>query len=74
MEAGGGTKFNKLHHTVMPKMGRAVLWPSVLDSNPLKEDMRMYHEALPVEAGTKFAANGWIHLYDYLGPQSRGCN
>jgi hypothetical protein len=26
-------------------------------------DKRMDHQALPVEAGTKFAANGWIHMY-----------
>ena len=57
----------------MPKAGRAVLWPSVYDSDPLKDDQRTFHEALPVVAGTKFAANGWIHMYDYVAPQSRGC-
>lgn len=74
VEAGGGTKFHKLGHTIMPKVGRAVLWPSVYDSDPLKDDGRTFHEALPVEAGTKFAANGWFHLYDYVSPQSMGCN
>mmetsp|Transcript_13489 Transcript_13489/g.19441 ORF Transcript_13489/g.19441 Transcript_13489/m.19441 type:complete len:132 (+) Transcript_13489:876-1271(+) len=73
VEAGGGTRFTSLGHTVLPKKGRALLWPSVLDSNPSKQDGRTMHEAMQVEAGTKFAANGWIHLYDYISPQERGC-
>ena len=32
--AGGGTNFPDLDLTVMPKRGRILLWPSVLDSNP----------------------------------------
>jgi hypothetical protein len=67
VEAGGGTEFPKLGHTITPKVGRAVLWPSVYDSDPMELDPRTNHAALPVEAGTKFAANGWVHLYDYVG-------
>jgi prolyl 4-hydroxylase len=74
VETGGGTDFPLLGLTVIPKKGRAVLWPSVYDSNALLEDGRTEHQALPVEAGTKFAANGWIHLFDYVGAQDRGCN
>jgi prolyl 4-hydroxylase len=74
VEAGGGTHFDKLDITVTPKAGRALLWPSVFNSSPMDEDGRTTHEALPVEKGTKFAANAWIHQFDYLGPQSRGCN
>ncbi|KAL7578445.1 hypothetical protein ACA910_012835 [Epithemia clementina (nom. ined.)] len=74
VEKGGGTNFPNLDLTIEPKKGRALLWPSVLDSDPSAKDSRMNHQALPVEAGTKFAANGWIHLYDYLGPQARGCS
>jgi prolyl 4-hydroxylase len=74
VEAGGGTKFNQLGHVVLPKAGKALLWPSVIDSDPTQADPRTTHEAMPVGEGTKFAANGWIHLYDYLGPQARGCN
>ena len=62
VEAGGGTDFPQLGITVNPKKGRALLWPSVFDSEPMKSDNRMKHQALPVEAGTKFAANGWIHM------------
>jgi prolyl 4-hydroxylase len=61
VEAGGGTNFPNLDVTVMPKKGRALLWPSVLDSDPSSKDDRTAHQALPVEAGTKFAANGtWL--------------
>ena len=56
------------------KVGRALLWPSVLNSDPSSIDHRTRHEALPVEAGIKYAANGWWHLYDYVTPQSRGCS
>jgi len=74
VEAGGGTRFTDLDLTVMPKVGRVLIWPSVYDSDPMVQDPRMMHEAMAVEAGVKFGANGWIHMYDYLGPQSRGCN
>ena len=74
VEAGGGTRFPQLDITVMPKVGRALLWPSVFDHDPTYQDGRTTHEALPVEAGTKFAANGWIHQFDYVSPQDRGCN
>ena len=73
VEAGGGTGFPSLDLTVSPKAGRALLWPSILDSNPINQDGRTTHEALPVEIGAKFAANGWIHQYDYITPQSKGC-
>lgn len=74
VEDGGGTDFPKLGIEVKPKVGRALLWPSVLNSRPMEQDHRTTHAALPVKAGTKFAANGWIHMYDYLSPQARGCN
>ena len=74
VEAGGGTNFPQLDLTVMPKKGRALLWPSVLNASPTQKDGRMMHQALDVEEGTKFAANGWIHMYDYVTPQAKGCN
>mmetsp|Transcript_19033 Transcript_19033/g.39883 ORF Transcript_19033/g.39883 Transcript_19033/m.39883 type:complete len:542 (-) Transcript_19033:463-2088(-) len=74
VEAGGGTDFPDLGITVMPKKGRAVLWPSVYNAQPLYEDSRMMHQALPVVAGTKFGANVWVHMYDYLGPLAHGCD
>lgn len=66
VEAGGGTKFNDLGVVVTPKLGRAILWPSVLSADLLTGEPKTHHEALPVEAGIKFAANLWIHLYDFV--------
>jgi prolyl 4-hydroxylase len=74
VEAGGGTLFTHLGITVQPRLGKAILWPSVLDSDPFEIDSSTYHQAMPVEKGVKFAANGWIHSYDYLSAQARGCN
>ena len=73
VEKGGGTNFPRLKLTVQPKKGSAVLWPSVLDRDPTQQDPRTHHQALPVEDGTKFAANAWIHLFDYKSPNLWGC-
>lgn len=73
VEEGGGTRFPSLNHTVNPKKGRVLLWPSVMNSNPILPDRRMRHEALPVIKGRKFAANAWIHLYDNVTPTQNGC-
>lgn len=61
VEAGGETEFPRLNLTVTPKMGRAVLWPSVLDQNPLKLDWRTEHAAREVTQGIKYGANLWFH-------------
>jgi len=74
VEQGGGTRFTDLDLTVMPKRGRALLWPSVLNENPNEKDFRTNHQALPVEKGIKFGANGWYHQYDFKGPYSNGCS
>jgi prolyl 4-hydroxylase len=71
--AGGGTNFDDLDITVMPKRGRALLWPSTLDEAPDQKDERTTHQALPVEAGIKFGANAWYHLRDFRTPSSTGC-
>ena len=62
MQEGGGTDFPDLGITILPKKGRAVLWPSVYNAKPMNADTRMKHQALPVEEGTKFGANAWIHM------------
>lgn len=69
----GATNFTKLDIAVKPKLGRALLWPSVLDSNPKDEDPKTYHEAQDVVKGIKFAANAWIHLHDYMAASDIGC-
>ncbi|KAI2510593.1 ShK toxin domain [Fragilaria crotonensis] len=73
VEAGGGTDFPSLGLTVMPKKGRALIWPSVLDSDPNRKDFRTEHQALPVEKGIKYGANAWLHLRDYKTPDEKGC-
>jgi hypothetical protein len=62
VEEGGGTYFTKLDMEVKPKAGRAVLWPSVKNENPMARDGRTHHEARPVIKGKKFAANAWLHM------------
>ena len=73
VEEGGETSFPTLNITVKPKKGRALLWPSTLDEDPEQMDARTMHAALPVIKGKKFAANSWIHLYNYEEPNKWGC-
>ena len=69
---GGGTKFNDLGLVVAPKVGRAVLWPSVLADDLMTGETKTHHEALPPEKGIKFGANFWVHLYDFKSPSRAG--
>lgn len=73
VEAGGGTHFPKLDLTVLPKQSRILIWPSVLNTTPDDIDDRTFHEALPVEAGIKYSANGWIHARDFKSLFERDC-
>jgi len=73
VDGGGETTFNSLNITVTPKKGRALLWPSVTDGALTTPDMRTMHEAKPVLQGEKYAANAWLHLYDFRTPHSHGC-
>mmetsp|Transcript_4005 Transcript_4005/g.11593 ORF Transcript_4005/g.11593 Transcript_4005/m.11593 type:complete len:465 (+) Transcript_4005:3-1397(+) len=74
VDAGGGTRFPKLNITVEPKKGRALLWPSVMDADPYERDDRTDHEALAVQAGVKFAANYWLHMYPFREKSLAGCD
>jgi len=73
VEEGGGTRFGELNLTVQPKRGKMVLWPSVLNEDPLDWDPRTMHEALPVIAGRKHGSNAWLHLRDFKGARRNGC-
>ena len=73
VEEGGETAFPNLNLSVKPKKGRGLLWPSTLNANPELQDPRTMHEARPVLKGTKYAANSWIHLYDYAKSNLWGC-
>lgn len=57
VEEGGGTNFPYVNNlTITPKLGRALLWPNVLNEDPDAMDDRMYHQALPVVKGEKYGA------------------
>lgn len=75
VDEGGGTRFTDLNPpvTMMPKKGSAILWPSVKDEDLMQLDPQTYHQALPVQKGTKYAANTWIHLHDYKTASHHGC-
>lgn len=53
---------------VEPKFGSAILWPSTLDSEPMRADERTLHEAMPVLEGIKYGANMWVHQFRYSNP------
>lgn len=72
---GGETSFPAMGNiSIAPRKGNAILWPSVLPSNPDVTDERTVHEALPVISGVKYAANFWIHAYDFQTFHARGCD
>jgi hypothetical protein len=77
VEEGGGTNFPVLDLTVMPKQGRVVLWPSVLDSNPHDMDNRTNHQALPVVQGVKVSwtqfLRGAMARFSHCLPVRREC-
>ena len=60
VEDGGETDFPRVGISVKPKLGRAVLWPSVYDHDPYVNDIRSDHQALPVLKGRKYGANAWV--------------
>jgi prolyl 4-hydroxylase len=73
VEEGGETYFPHLEFGVKPERGKALLWPSVFDDDVTAMDSRTTHEAKPVIKGTKYAANSWIHLYDFEVSNLWGC-
>ncbi|KAG7371419.1 2-oxyglutarate/Fe(II) oxygenase [Nitzschia inconspicua] len=62
VDAGGQTFFPELNLQVAPKLGRVLIWPSVLNDDPAEMDSLTMHESLPVVQGTKFGANVWFRL------------
>lgn len=75
VEEGGETRFPRLNGLkVEPRKGRVLVWPSVLDEDLYKEDIRTTHEAMPVVRGKKYAANAWIHTRDFQTPFGVGCD
>jgi len=73
VEEGGATNFPRLGIKATPKVGRVILWPSVLDEDATKIDSRTYHEAQAVVKGVKYGANAWYHLYNFQEPNLWTC-
>ena len=73
VKAGGETKFDQLNISVVPKRGRALLWPNVLNERPNEQDNRTTHQAFPVEQGVKYGANAWFHMRDFKISNANGC-
>ncbi len=73
-EAGGETRFPALNLTIPPTRGTALLWANVQDDDPSQSDGRTTHEAVPPERGEKYAANLWLHQYDFRTPSRYGCD
>lgn len=73
VDEGGNTKFPDLGVSVTPKRGKALVWANTLSSDPRAKDTRMTHEAQVVKAGVKYAANVWVHLYEWERPSLWAC-
>lgn len=73
VDEGGGTRFADLGVTVPARKGSAVLWPSVMNEDPDRDEPLTNHEGLPPRSGIKFASNVWIHNYDYRTPANKNC-
>merc|ERR1711935_331946 len=70
---GGGTRFADLD-VVMPAVkGNAVIWPSIMDASPSRDEPYTNHEAQPTTVGRKYASNVWVHQFDYRTPADKGC-
>ncbi|CAK8995970.1 unnamed protein product [Durusdinium trenchii] len=61
---GGETSFPNANLVVEPLAGKAVVWANV-QSNIWKMDEYSLHQAVPVVAGRKIAANFWVHPFEY---------
>lgn len=73
VEEGGATHFPDLGVSIKPRKGKAVLWPNTLSASPANKDTRMTHEAQVVTGGVKYAANVWVHLFEWDRPSLWAC-
>jgi hypothetical protein len=71
-DGSGGTDFPSLGLTVVPKAGRAIMWPNVRNHNLLQWEPKTNHASLPT-GHLKLAVNTWIHLYNYRVPELWNC-
>ena len=57
------------------KHGHPQQIPSMLEkgTDPNLRDDRTEHESVAVGSGTKYAANYWLHMWDFQEPTRHGC-
>lgn len=61
---GGGTKFVKKDITVIPKIGKGLLWSNLNEDGSLDYDS--IHAGLPVVSGNKWIAIVWIRQNRFI--------
>ena len=59
VEEGGETYFPKLNETIVPKIGKAVLWNNLDANGDINRDTK--HEGKPVIKGEKYIITKWFH-------------
>jgi prolyl 4-hydroxylase len=74
IEDGGEMDFPRLGIQVLPKKGRAIVWPTVRDDDPNKREERVFHRAAEVRKGVRYTANVLHHQRDFKGPQLANCH
>ncbi|CAB9530918.1 Probable prolyl 4-hydroxylase [Seminavis robusta] len=72
-DLGGDTCFPNLDVCIQPKLGRAVIWPNVLNDKPWAAENRTWHEANEIYKGFKYASTFWLHLRDYEHAERLNC-
>ena len=73
VDSGGAFVLPSLNLSVMPKAGRALMWPHLLDGDLFTPDERTYHEGAPVQVGVKYAAVLMAHRSDFRTRVLAGC-
>ena len=60
VEEGGYTVFPRVHCSIKPKKGNAIIWSSVNDSYGINENSYSLHSGLPVIKGKKYIITKWF--------------
>lgn len=69
----GATHFFYYDLKVIPKAGRALIFPDVFPDRPMQKDERTAHEAMKVFTGDKYIAQTWFHPFDYRNNMKFSC-
>ena len=54
-----------LYIDLIPKRGKALIWPSVLYIDLTTKDYRTWYQSLPVTIGSKYLSNSWIIILKF---------